>query len=139
MICSRCEKPKPPVAFSLDKGRRNGRHPWCKKCVRKYAETKRHIYLPRKAEASRIVRAALRIEVLTHYSKGKPRCACCKLSTLEFLGIDHIKGGGRKHKQKVRHLYVWLKRKGYPKGFRVLCHNCNQSLGAYGYCPHDLQ
>ena len=24
----------------------------------------------------------------------------------------------------------------FPPGFRVLCHNCNQALGAYGYCPH---
>jgi len=25
---------------------------------------------------------------------------------------------------------------GYPTGFRVLCHNCNQAIGLYGYCPH---
>jgi hypothetical protein len=30
----------------------------------------------------------------------------------------------------------WLKRNGYPKGFRVLCHNCNSARGLYGYCPH---
>lgn len=30
----------------------------------------------------------------------------------------------------------WLKRNDWPKGFRVLCHNCNSSLGYYGYCPH---
>ena len=24
-------------------------------------------------------------------------------------------------------------------GYRVLCHNCNTSLGLYGYCPHGVQ
>jgi hypothetical protein len=102
---------------------------------------KRHVYLPRKAKASKISRQKLRIEVLTHYSKGKLRCACCGIKMLEFLGIDHIRGGGAKHKREVvgSHLYDWLKKNNFPKGFRVLCHNCNQSLGAYGYCPHGLK
>jgi len=134
IICPRCEKPKPAIAFSKDHCRRNGRSGWCKKCMHKTSQK----YLKSKARQSREARIALRIEVLTHYSGGKkPFCACCKIQILEFLGIDHIKGGGRKHKQKVRHLYHWLKKKGFPKGFRVLCHNCNQSRGAYGYCPHD--
>jgi len=138
MKCSLCGKPKPAIAFSVDRSRRNGRHPWCKKCCRDFAKSRRHIYLPRKNKASRETRIKLRLEVLTHYSKGKPECACCKISILEFLGIDHVKGGGRKHKQLVRHIYNWLKKNNFPKGFRVLCHNCNQSLGAYGYCPHDI-
>lgn len=31
----------------------------------------------------------------------------------------------------------WCRRNGYPKGFRVLCHNCNMAIGFYGYCPHS--
>lgn len=30
----------------------------------------------------------------------------------------------------------WLKKNDYPKGFQILCHNCNMSKGFYGYCPH---
>jgi hypothetical protein len=30
----------------------------------------------------------------------------------------------------------WLRKNGFPKGFRVLCHNCNFAHGHYGYCPH---
>lgn len=32
--------------------------------------------------------------------------------------------------------YFWIIRNKYPKGFRVLCHNCNQAIGSYGECPH---
>ena len=138
MKCIRCERQKTSLDFAIDRSRKNGRHPWCKKCCRAYAHKRRHIYLPRKRKASTESRRRLRLEVLTHYCAGrKPFCACCKISILEFLGIDHIEGGGRKHKMLVGHLYQWLKKMRFPKGFRVLCHNCNQSLGAYRYCPHD--
>ena len=30
----------------------------------------------------------------------------------------------------------WLKKNGYPKGYRVLCYNCDMSLKLYDYCPH---
>jgi len=35
--------------------------------------------------------------------------------------------------------YRWLKQNNFPEGFRVLCINCNFSLGIYGYCPHEKQ
>jgi len=139
MKCARCKKPKPPVAFCIDRGRRNGRNCWCKKCCRKYAQDHREKYLPGKRKSGRERHRKLRFEVLSHYSRGKPRCACCGIGILEFLGIDHINGGGVQHKRLVRHVYMWLRKNNFPKGFRVLCHNCNQSLGAYGYCPHDAK
>jgi len=78
----------------------------------------------------------LRMEVLIHYSGSPPKCACCAETTLEFLTIDHIDGGGHCHRQFKRNLYRWLKKHNFPEGFRVLCWNCNGSLGMYGYCPH---
>lgn len=30
-----------------------------------------------------------------------------------------------------------LKRNKFPKGYRILCHNCNLSKSFYGYCPHQ--
>jgi hypothetical protein len=27
----------------------------------------------------------------------------------------------------------------FPPEYRVLCHNCNQSHGWYGYCPHEKE
>lgn len=34
---------------------------------------------------------------------------------------------------------LWLKKNNYPPGFRVLCMNCNFSLGMRGYCPHQKE
>lgn len=81
--------------------------------------------------------ARVRQEVLAHYGG---RCACCGETEPSFLGIDHIHGGGRAHRRQVgvgTGLYHWLKRNGYPAGFRLLCHNCNMARGLYGRCPHE--
>jgi hypothetical protein len=78
--------------------------------------------------------------VLDYYGNG--RCSCCGESNIEFLSIDHINGGGSQHRKEnsaVRTIYSWLKKNNYPSGFRVLCHNCNQSLGFLGYCPHSKE
>ena len=31
----------------------------------------------------------------------------------------------------------WAIKHNFPDELRLLCHNCNFSLGAYGYCPHS--
>jgi len=80
----------------------------------------------------------IRHKVLSFYSP-KLKCACCGESIYEFLAIDHMYGGGMKHKKEIgtRNIYRWIIKKHYPKdSFRVLCHNCNCSLGHQGYCPH---
>lgn len=73
-------------------------------------------------------------------------CVCCGEYRQEFLTIDHVGGGGRKHKSKSGHqmngssLYRWLRDNGYPKtGFRLLCVNCNFAFGMFGYCPHEKE
>lgn len=52
-------------------------------------------------------------------------------------------GGGRRHREAVlyknagsRVFYDWLIKNDFPDGFRVLCYNCNMSLGFNGYFPH---
>jgi len=70
--------------------------------------------------------AKLRFEILTHYSEGTLKCKSCQDSHIEFLEIDHINGGGNKHKEEIKTLfYVWLKRNNFPEGYQVLCSNCN--------------
>lgn len=79
----------------------------------------------------------LRMEILAHYEN---KCACCAETNYEFLALDHIDGGGKAHRESFRssnHYYGWIKKQGFPSIFRVLCHNCNQALGWYGYCPHQ--
>lgn len=110
----------------------------CRECISDYNAGVRHKYLQEKRVSSRKSRARLRYEVLSEYCLGlPPQCECCAEDKLEFLALDHTNGGGNKHKKEVRHVYRWIKKNGFPPGFRVLCHNCNQSLGAYGYCPHS--
>lgn len=59
---------------------------------------------------------------------------------LEFLNLDHVNPllkRGKHHKRGGRNLYVYLKRRGWPKAnLQILCFNCNLAKGAYGTCPH---
>lgn len=79
---------------------------------------------------------------MAHYSKGEPFCQCCGETELRFLCIDHIgpRGIGNAQRKTVPggiRMYRWLKRNGYPKGYRVLCQNCNSAIGHFGSCPHQ--
>lgn len=91
---------------------------------------------------SRERRAELKLRVLTHYSGAtKPSCYCCNESVVDLLTIDHINGGGNKHRASLsKHsgfIYEWLVSNSFPTGFRTACWNCN--VGASfnnGVCPH---
>ena len=91
--------------------------------------------------------AQFKLEVFTHYSKiisnsDVPMCACCKYDDIRFLTLDHIEG--RKHlpkkEQKLKTLGLWrhVKKIGLPKGYQVLCYNCNIAKSTSLYCPHQL-
>ncbi len=85
---------------------------------------------------------SLRKNVFAQYMVGgKIQCACCGESDIDVLCMDHINGDGSEHRKtiggKASGMYYWIKRNGYPDSFRILCHNCNQSLGSRGYCPHS--
>lgn len=80
-----------------------------------------------------------RMIVLQFYGGNPPKCACCGEKEIKFLSIDHIKGGGTKHRKEMgvgKSIYPWLIRNNFPEGFQVLCHNCNMAKGFYGICPH---
>ena len=81
----------------------------------------------------------MKILAINHY-EGK--CACCGETHIEFLAIDHSNGEGCKWRKEMKitgglAMYRWLINNNFPEGFRVLCHNCNQSMGMFGYCPHQ--
>src|SRR3990167_4620750 len=79
----------------------------------------------------------IREEVVVHYG-GK--CACCGEKEFVFLAIDHVNGGGSKHRKEVGAYSIpsWLKKNGYPKDYQILCHNCNQAKSIKGVCPHKF-
>ena len=84
-------------------------------------------------------RLKLKLTVFDHYG-GK--CACCGERETKFLCLDHIRGGGCRHRREIHKgggvgFYSWIRKHDFPKGFRVLCHNCNLAIGFFGSCPHQ--
>jgi hypothetical protein len=79
----------------------------------------------------------IRLMCINHYGGS---CACCGETVYEFLSIDHINGGGVRHRKALgsngSKFARWLVKNNFPEGYRILCHNCNQAFGHYGYCPH---
>jgi hypothetical protein len=73
--------------------------------------------------------------VFEHYGN---KCACCGESIKEFLTIDHIDGGGTKHRKEIKEkIITWLYRNNFPEGFQTLCFNCNWGKHINGgICPH---
>jgi uncharacterized CHY-type Zn-finger protein len=127
MLCSKCKEDKSVDEFQKDKSRPNGYYPWCKGCTNEY-----------RSERGKVYRQVKRRQVLIHYGGTPPRCACCGEESENFLAIDHIEGNGGKERKALngRLFTQYLIKEGFPDGYRVLCHNCNHSLGIHGYCPH---
>jgi hypothetical protein len=83
----------------------------------------------------------LKVQVVDAYGG---RCACCGETEIAFLSVDHIHGGGNKHRRSLDKrygfggIYEWLRDQGFPKDeFRILCMNC-QIATRYGReCPHQ--
>ena len=89
---------------------------WKKKYPEKQKESHRNYIRNRRQKQ--------RLEVITYYG-GK--CNKCGFTDIRALQIDHINGGGTKHKKEIKtfDLCHWIIRNKYPKGFQVLCANCN--------------
>ena len=114
-----------------------------KECTKRYRETHRdeiraveRKYYRDHEEKFLGYRRSRRTLVLQHYG-GK--CTCCGEGHYEFLAMDHINGGGNKHRKQVGSsvtFYRWLIKQNFPVEYQVLCHNCNMAKGFYGECPH---
>lgn len=84
-------------------------------------------------------RKNVREQVFAHYGKI---CICCQEARLELLTIDHMNGGGNRHRKEVGSgptFYRWLIKQGFPLGYQTLCYNCNCSRGHLGICPHERE
>lgn len=151
LACSRCHISNPPEGYYA-----NG---YCKPCGRAYyakwrkdhpkrnTKTTARYYRQNRAKILARTRAYGQRLKLAAFSAYGSQCACCGEIEHEFLAIDHINGGrhgtisGHKHRESVAvnggvSWYRWLRNQGFPPGYRVLCHNCNQAYGHFGYCPH---
>lgn len=81
----------------------------------------------------------LRDTVIHHYGA---KCKCCGETTYEFLTIDHVNGGGSKHREAVggtsKALLRSIIRNRFPETFQILCFNCNCGKQVNkGVCPHQ--
>lgn len=88
------------------------------------------------------LRKEIRMKAILHYGNGEIKCQCCGESHFEFLCLDHIEGGGKKHQQIVGRgssFYNWLVNANFPPGLQVLCQNCNFGKGSSNQCPHILE
>jgi hypothetical protein len=96
---------------------------FCDPCLRLYADT------------AKLRNENRRRRVIEHYGD---RCTCCGEKEFDFLCIDHIEGGGNKHRASINYsnVYAWLITHDFPFGFQTLCHNCNMAKGIHGTCPH---
>jgi hypothetical protein len=161
--CTKCGMRKPSRAFYLMGKTRPKRHSHCKSCqasdrrlrlaasrqwIREYAARwpRQNKRLMKTARAFLNKRGGCDVH-LTHYYRlrheaieayGGYRCACCGIREAMFLTIDHIKNGGTRHRRRIgSRFFRWLKENGYPKGFQVLCSNCNHGRHRNGgVCPH---
>lgn len=106
----------------------------CPDCRKKYLQEWRRLpdSVERKARRHREVRE------IVFFGYGH-KCACCGESRSEFLAIDHVNGGGGKERKtkSTRQIANRIIKERFPPEFRILCHNCNLSIGWYGYCPHE--
>jgi hypothetical protein len=143
-ICRKCKKEKPVEEFCKSNNKTSGKNKRCKECYNAYMRDyykRSDEYKIKLHERDKEYRRRLRIEVLSHYSKGIPTCTCCGEAEYEFLTIDHmVRGQGPEHRRAgiaSKHLLHWLRKNGFPSGFRVLCMNCNFAMGVHGYCPHQ--
>lgn len=96
-------------------------------------------------EQNKIEVRVLRKAVLDAYGHV---CVCCPQHANhpdEFLSIDHVGGWGKDHRiasgSRISgaSLYRWIIKNDFPDSIRILCYNCNCSLGHHGYCPHELE
>jgi hypothetical protein len=118
---------------------------YCSRACQWLAQTTEDSTAARKNERTRTLRRETRLETLGAYGGA---CACCGETEEAFLQIDHIDGGGNQHRQAIRpssdtgragagvYMYRWLKDRGYPTGFQILCANCNMAKERPGGCPH---
>jgi hypothetical protein len=124
------------VKYLIAMGFPEGYQILCHNCnTKKY---RNGIILKNPGAAYIICRKKRKREILNKYSNNDIKCACCDERDMVCLTIHHINGGGTQHRKDVNNdVYQWLKNNNYPEGYRVLCQNCNKSLGHYGYCPHN--
>ena len=155
-VCRKCEQTKSISDFYRNAHGVAGFDSLCKKCKIKvnteyriaHPDSHKGAYARAKArdpqkvlDRHAVLRLRERRTVLEYYGGNPPNCACCGERREAFLVIDHTNNDGAEHRRQLggyrTKIYKWLIKEDFPDGFRVLCANCNTTLGLRGFCPHD--
>lgn len=159
--CSSCQQNLPIELFYKHGAHSDGLSTYCKECTKVYNKNIYHskyknnpdykgrvkVYreryhlknLEKEREKNRRNHRLQKRMCIDHFG-GK--CACCGESRIEFLGLDHVDGDGRRHRKVIGDIiYRWLIKNNFKSTvrLRVLCHNCNMAIGFHGYCPHNRE
>jgi hypothetical protein len=133
-LCQVCAEWKPLDAFPKRRGRPkqvvlepkpNER---CKTCRNKFKNRK---YF------------AARQDVLLELAKENGlKCQCCNETSVAFLTVDHVNGGGNKERGTGSKKNYWFrilnKIQAGSKEYRILCMNCNWAVRNGDTCPHQF-
>lgn len=119
----------------IDKGRRIKRWHYHTKAGQLWMKNYKKKNAARISKYLKEWREGLKIKVLSFYSQEKLNCASCGYKDIRALCLDHIKDDGAEHRRRLGNgkrretgsstIYLDLIKRGFPKGFQVLCHNCN--------------
>lgn len=109
------------------------------------ADTPEKLAALRALESRRTHDTVQRIKDAVYRAYGGYKCKCCGVTERSFLSIDHVENNGYHMKKNGLHpknpgpFYRWLRKNGYPKGFQILCMNCQfgKKLNN-GICPHQM-
>ena len=107
-----------------------------------YEKEHREEILKVKNNRSKLYRLDLKFDAITAYGG---ECAICGEPHIECLTLDHSFNDGAKFRKEYKMhgggstFYRWLRQRGFPQdlGLRVLCWNCNCSIGTFGYSPYE--
>jgi len=114
--CHSCDKWLPESAFGNANRPKDKLMAACKDCNRQYGRELHWVH---------------RQQILFFYSKGTMKCSLCGYDKdIGALDIDHINGGGNKHRNELTGhgtaFARWLIDNEFPGGYRILCCNCNR-------------
>lgn len=114
----------------------------CKPCDRIYWVTRKQdpSFYKKVSSSTKKRLTKYRNIVLEYYGN---KCSCCKEENYLFLTIDHINNDGYKdltasgYRYSGMAMYLRLIREKFPKGYQILCFNCNLGKARNsGICPH---
>lgn len=128
--CNDCVKKRSQIRIAAGK---------CSVCGEKALVTKRHCEDCAVKHYASMAKHLLIAKDAAFAAYGGYECACCGEKEKAFLTIDHVYGGGCKHRKEIgSDIYRWLRKNKYPPGFQVLCMNCQWGKkNCNGVCPHQ--